>query len=692
MKIISEFSLWVIAPLAIFSLLVSIYFYRKTDWLKTASQWKKLLLIGLRSISIFLVLILLLGLTFQFSNTKEEKPIFLVLIDNSLSMKNYKDSTELKQQVDNFLNSLRTKHGDSFDYDVITCGSSVDNGDYKFTDKKSNLEAGFNHINSQYYNRNIGGIAFISDGNFNEGSSPLYAAEKISLTPIFSLGVGDTTPKRDQAIKHVSVNDIAFLSNDFPVEVDISSFQFQGMSAQVSIFQNEKKMASQTVSYSKERSDYQQLKFLIPATKIGFQRYTVVISPLGGEFTLRNNKKTFYVEVMDTRSKVVILSHAPHPDISAIKNALETNDKLEVLVKTFAGWDKNLDKVDLVIVHEPGLNHSKDLHSLMTNKGIPQLFIIGPNSSSSALNSLSLGVIFENTNQSDDIQGQLNNSFNSFELSDEIKKAIDFFPPLKSKFGVIKTGGNIETLVFQRIGQVVKQEPLIFFKQQKLNKNGFIFGEGIWRWKLNEYLRSGSHGNVNELIAKISNYLMVKQEGMGLRVLLNKRFTSDESIIFNASFYNASLEAIVSPKVNLTLTDQSGKKYESQFGVNGNSYKLDYGQIEPGRYDWEATCVYNGKIHRKAGTFLVEEIDLEKTETTANHKLLEQLSNQSNGNFYNLKNYERLIADLDKRDDIVILTREELSFKDLIHLIPLLILLAVFFTTEWFVRRWSGSY
>jgi hypothetical protein len=179
---------------------------------------------------------------------------------------------------------------------------------------------------------------------------------------------------------------------------------------------------------------------------------------------------------------------------------------------------------------------------------------------------------------------------------------------------------------------------------------------------------------------------------MGLRVTLNKRFTTDESIIFNASFYNASLEPIISPRVGLTLTDQSGKKYESQFGVNGNGYKLDYGRLAPGQYNWEASCVFNGKTYRKTGNFLVEEIDLEKTETTANHELLKQLSNQSNGKFYALKDYENFIEELNKRDDIVVLTREELSFKDLIHLIPLLILLAVFFATEWFVRRWSGSY
>jgi len=692
MKIISEFSLWIILPMAVGAILLSIYFYRKTNWLTSGSKWKKPSLISLRAISIFILLILLLGLIFQQTLKKEEKPIFLVLVDNSLSMKNYKDSSLLSQQINQLISSLQSTHGDLFDYEVLTCGEAVRNDKFNFQEKKSNLEQGFQFINTQYYNRNIGGIAFISDGNFNEGSSPIYAAEKISLTPIFSIAVGDTIPKKDQLIKHVSVNDVAFLANDFPIEVDISSYQLQGKSTQVSVFHDGKKIASKQITYSAETKDYQQLKFLIPATKVGFQRYSIELTPLNEEYTLKNNTKTFYVEVMDTRSKVVILSQAPHPDIAAIKQALETNDQLEVLVKNFSNWDKKLDNVDLMIVHEPGVNYSKELFNIIRSKGIAHLFIIGPNSSSSALNAFGFGISIDNTNQTDDIQGQLNTSFNAFELTDGIRSAIEYFPPLKSKFGTLKTGETIETLVFQRVGPVVKTEPLIFFKQQDQVKNGFIFGEGIWRWKLNEFLRSGSHNHINELINKIGNYLMVKQEGMGLRVTLNKRFTSEEPIVFNASFYNASLEPITTPEISLTLTDQQGKKYISQFGVNGKGYKLDYGKIAAGQYRWEASCIFNGKKYNKFGTFLVEDIDLEKTETTANHEVLKQLANLSNGKFYTLNEYEKFIRDLKTRDDMVIITREELSFKDLIHLIPLLLMLVCTFSIEWFIRRWSGSY
>ncbi len=692
MKIISEFSLWIIFPMALLAIAASVYFYRKNDWLSSEGKWKKYLLIVLRSSSIFTLLLLLLGLTMQYILEREEKPLFIVLVDNSLSMKNYKDSNLVLKQTNQLINGLRSANGANFDYEVITCGSSIGDKGINFDEKKSNLEEGFKFINSQYYNRNIGGIAFISDGNFNTGSSPIYAAEKISLTPIFSLAVGDTIPKKDHLIKHVSVNDVAFLANDFPVEVDISSFQFPGRTAQVSVFHDGKKVGSQSITYGTENGDYQPIKFLIPATKVGFQRYVVELSALNEEYTLINNTKSFYVEVMDTRSKVLILSHAPHPDIAAFRQALETNDNLEIINKTFANWDKKLDKVDLVVIHEPGINYPKEIMSAIVNKGIPQVFIIGSGSTGVALNSLSLGISFENSNQTDDVQGQVNASFNAFELSEGIKSAIEFFPPLRSKFGSLKTGGNTETLLFQRIGQVVKVDPLIFFMQQKQIRNGFIYGEGIWRWRLNEYLRSGSHIHFNELFNKIANYVMVKQEGMGLRVTLNKRFTTDESIIFNASFYNASLEAIITPKISLSLLDQNGKKYTSQFGVNGEAYKLDYGKLTKGKYQWNASCVFNGKKYSKSGTFLVEEIDFEKTEITANHEVLKQLSNQSNGKFYELANQAKFIEELKTRDDIVIITREELSFKSLIQLIPILIFLSLTLSIEWFIRRWSGAY
>ena len=125
MKIISEFSLWIIFPMALLAIAASVYFYRKNDWLSTEGKWKKYLLIVLRSSSIFTLLLLLLGLTMQYLLEREEKPLFIVLVDNSLSMKNYKDSNLVLKQTNQLIKGLRSANGANFDYEVITCGSSI---------------------------------------------------------------------------------------------------------------------------------------------------------------------------------------------------------------------------------------------------------------------------------------------------------------------------------------------------------------------------------------------------------------------------------------------------------------------------------------------------------------------------------------------------------------------------------------
>jgi hypothetical protein len=200
---------------------------------------------------------------------------------------------------------------------------------------------GFEKINVDYYNRNIGGIAFISDGNYNVGANPSYAAEKISLTPVFALAVGDTTPKKDQLIRNITVNDIAFLKNDFPVEVDLEAFKIGARSVNVSIFQNGQKVGNQVVQYKNGKRDFQQVSFVLNATKPGFQTYTVKVDAVENEYTLKNNTRTFYIEVIDARSKVLILGGAPHPDISALKEVLDANENIEAESVLLKDWNKD---------------------------------------------------------------------------------------------------------------------------------------------------------------------------------------------------------------------------------------------------------------------------------------------------------------------------------------------------------------
>lgn len=692
MNLISDFSLFWLIPIALFSLGLTFLIYQNKGWVKELISWQKQTLRILRFCSIFLILFLLLGLIFQSIKYREEKPIFIALVDNSASMMNYKDSSIVKKNITAFKDRLKKQFGEQFELVELVVGSKVSSNKVDFTEKVSALELGFEKINVDYYNRNIGGIAFISDGNYNVGANPTYAAEKIGLTPIFSLIVGDTIQKKDHFIKHITVNDIAFLKNEFPVEVDIEAYKIGGRNIVLGIYQNGKKIASQSFNYSDKKQDFKQVNFILKADKIGFQTYTVKLESIDGEYNYQNNERNFYVEIIDSRNKVLILSGAPHPDIAALKNVLERNENIETIASLTSKWDRSLDKVDLIIWHEPGIAFNQSILELINLKKIPIFFVIGPNTSNGVITKLNLGLSTANGNQTDDNQATFNTTFSSFELSEKVLEALDYFPPLKSKFGEIKISASNEILLNQRIGKITKKEPLLFFLTKTNTKYGILYGEGLWRWKMNDYIRNLNQDAFNELFGKILNYLLVKQEPVGLRVKFPKRLTIDEEVFVNASFYNSSLIPITTPKISIEVKDQNGKSYKSQFGVLGTSYKLALGKLNPGNYSWVASTIYKGKTQEKKGSFIVEDIQIEKNQSSSNQGVMKQLAEVSNGGFYPLENYEKALVDISKRQDIAKISYAETTFKDLIEYVWVFVLLFLLLSSEWFLRRWFGSY
>jgi len=692
MKLITDHSFFWLIPIFFLSLGLTFLIYQNKGWVKELKTNQRLTLRVLRFSSLFLILFLLLGIILQATKYREEKPVFISLVDNSSSMLNYKDSSIIKGQIQNFKKELSEKFKDRFELIELNVGTIVSNDPLKFNENTSALELGFEKINVDYYNRNIGGIAFISDGNYNVGANPSYAAEKISLTPIFTLTVGDTIPKKDHFIKHITANDIAFLNNEFPVEVDVEAFKIGKRNANISIYKNGQKISSQVLKYESGKYDFTEANFILKADKIGFQTYTVKLEAINGEYTLKNNQRSFYVEVIDSKNKVLFLSGAPHPDISALKSVLDEYEGSEVITSLYSEWNKSLDKVDLIIWHEPGINFDQNTLQLIKQKNIPIFFIIGPNTSSGTISKLNIGITVAAGNQTDENQAVISKSFSAFELSDKTVEAIDFFPPLTCKFGTISINGSNEVLLNQRIGSITKKEPLLFFLNQNNAKFGVLYGEGLWRWRINNHLRNSNQEAFNEFFSKITNYLLVKQQGAGLRIEFPKRFTIDEEVLVNASFYNSSLEPITTPKILIEITDQKGKKYKSQFGLVGTSYKLALGKLKSGNYSWSAKTTFNGKSYSKKGNFLVEDIQIEKTESNANQGVMKQLSKQSNGKFNLLKDYKKTIEDISNRKDITTISYAETSFEDLIEYIVIFILIFMLLSGEWFLRRWYGSY
>lgn len=693
MRFVSDISIWWLIPWLGISIFLSFYLYKNEAWFFELNKKWQYTLKGLRAAGLFLLGVLLIGILFEAVSYRIEKPLFIMMIDNSSSMKNYKDSSIVKSKITDFEAKLKEKYGEKFDFVQYSIGSQVvENGGINFKDVRSSLSDGFENIRTNYYNRNIGGIAFFSDGNFNKGYNPIYSAEKINLTPIFTVGVGDTVPKKDQYIKDVESNEIAFLKNKFPIEVDVEAVKVGKSKATVSLSSNGKQIASQQVDFSNGTYDYKHVSFLVEANVVGHQRYTVSISKTSNEYNYLNNSRSFYIEILDARSKVLLLAGAPHPDVAALKSIIEKDENLEVVSKLTRDWDKNTKNVDLIIWHEPGIQFENGVQQKIEEAKIPVFYCVGPNTSNTFLQKMPIGLTINSGNQTDEVQPKLNTGFQQFEVSTELQKALGYFPPLKVKFGEMKLAAGNDVLLYQRIGSIQKNDPLLFFGFNNNVKYGVLCGEGIWKWKMNEFVRVGSDANFAELIQKITQFLVVKQNTSALRITTPKSFTKDEEVLIKAEFYNASLELITTPTISFTLTNEKGRISKHQFGVAGNFYKLALGKLKVGKYQWKAFCESNGKKYSKSGAFVVEDVQLENLDSRANHTILNQIAENSNGKFYSIKNSDQLIKDIENRKDIVEMSYREASFNELVDYKWMFFLLVLIFGLEWFLRRWFGAY
>jgi hypothetical protein len=177
-------------------------------------------------------------------------------------------------------------------------------------------------------NRNIGALVLATDGLYNLGTDPQYEARNIK-TNIYTIALGDTIPRRDLLLSNVNYNKTAFLGNDFEVEILAEAYQSAGENMHLTITEDGRQVHTQNISITSAA-----FKKVIPvklnADKKGIRKFTISLAPVKNELSVQNNTETIYIDVLDARQKVLLLYDGPHPDLSVIKQAIESNKNFEV--------------------------------------------------------------------------------------------------------------------------------------------------------------------------------------------------------------------------------------------------------------------------------------------------------------------------------------------------------------------------
>src|SRR5690606_18983440 len=101
---------------------------------------------------------------------------------------------------------------------------------------------------------------------------------------------------------------------------------------------------------------------------------------------------------------------------------------------------------------------------------------------------------------------------------------------------------------------------------------------------------------------------------------------------------------------------------------------------------------YDGMRHQVNGTFSVQQTELESYVTTADHRLLQALTQDYGGQVYYPEALSALADTLLRNDRIKPVMFQSVTNQPLIHIRPIFFLFLLLLGLEWFIRRYLGGY
>ncbi len=684
---------WWLLPCLLLGVLYAWILYRNTSIFNSTQQ--KYLLV-LRAITVAVIAFLLLTPLIRMLSKQVEKPLLIIAQDNSESVLLSKDSLFYQQDYPENLKKIINQFGDTYEVRIISFGAEISEGfNADYTEKQTDISKLFKDLSNRFTNRNLGAIILATDGIYNRGINPIYTIDKMNA-PIFTIGLGDTIPRRDLLISGVEYNRIVYLDNDFRINVAVAARGFAGSKTRLTVRDATQVVFTQDINLN--TTDFRtDITVQLQANKVGTQRYTITIQPLEGEITTKNNQQVIFVDVLDGKQKILLLAAAPHPDLAAIRQSIESNRNYEV--ETVLLEDADLSKLQsygLLILHQlPNANSkSSTLSRAIESLKLPVWYITGNQTDYTSFSANQSVLTVQSFSGSfNEAQGVLRDDFYIFTLTDETKNQLRDFPPLSSPFINSTLKGQSNVMFNQLIGVVRTDRPLWAFTDLSGIKYGITYGEGLWKWRLHNFKATENHDAFNELISKTVQYLASKEDKRKFRVTPNKKFFNEnENITFIAEVYNDSYEPITQSDVTIELKNSNGATYPFAFNKAETNYTLNAGLLPVGEYKYTAKSVLGTAETSISGEFIINQLNVEELQTTADHALLYSLAEQTGGQFLLPIEMDKLIDLIQNNEEITPTIYEEKRYEDLINLKVLFFLLLALLSAEWFIRKRSGVY
>ncbi len=643
----------------------------------------------LRFLALFSVFLLLINPEFTKNEYRVEKANLIVLVDNSTSVAASKDTIQSVLEAIDENKAIKGRfnlQGYGFGAkltggDAINSISSI-NQDSAFTKKNTNIAEALRAIQDIYSATNSA-ILLLTDGNQTLGQDYEFYGRNQKF-PIYTMAIGDTTRYDDVAISQVNANRYAFLKNKYPIEMYLSYNGKTDVRSALKVSIAGRTVFRENISFS-DTDNSKTINTLLDASSVGVKNIVVSVDSLENERNTSNNSRQIAVEVIDEKTDITIISNLLHPDIGALKKAIESNEQRSVSVKKSNVDVTQFDDVDLFILYQPDASF-KTVYDYIQNKKANVFTITGTQTDWDFLNTVQKGFSKNSYNQAEEVFPTLNSGFELFNIRDF---SIQDFPPLNANLGEIQLDNSGEILMTQRIKGAELNQPLLAVLGKGTQKEAVLFGENSWKWRMQSFRNEQNFKNFDEFIGRLVLYLSTNTSKERLTLEYSSVYAGNSSAKITATYFDETYVFEANATIDLKLKNTETEAVtEMPMLLKGNYYESDLSNLPPGSYDF--TVAVRNQNLSKSGRFTILDFDVEKQLVSTDYRKLGRLANTTGGEIYFPSQIGTLLSDLSKDNRFLPVQKGEQKTVSLIDFRILLAVITALLAAEWIIRKYNG--
>lgn len=667
------------------------------QYLYQIDKRRKVALITLRGLSLFILILLLLNPFILTEDEHSDQPAVAVYFDNSQSLSVVRGEFNGSEDYQQILENFRTARNDFYQYNEFLFDEQATEYDMlSLAGSRTNFDALFEHLRERE-NRYIAAVLF-SDGILTQGRNPLFTAQNLTI-PVITIPVGDTSSVKDVAISGVDYSPTVYSFTSQNIQVEVQQEGFEGEMVNVQISKDGQRIENINMEFQSSISS-QMIDFIDEYNEPGFHEYEINISPLPDEYTDQNNRTTFTVEVLDDKTQILSIALEIHPDVSSIRRVIATDQQNELFTTMplddgrYIGLNPiNADiEPDLIVLH--GLpDIESDLFQWLMDQRYPLLIHLLPSTFNNVIEPEITDLSgFSISGLSDPVQVQFDllNASRGHPILETQNMTTGRLPTLQTFRGDYRLSPLSESIIMNHFEGTETDLPMIITTEPTTLRKAIVTAFGWYKFEQN------SDPEIRQifqnLITNLVSWSSTPPDRRKLTLTTQKdSYSENESIHVRAELFNERGEPETEAFIDVSIYDGNSVEPLRQIRLNHQQneiYTAELGFYPQGIYRLRATASRNERTLGTAESrVIVSESILEFLNTKRDDQLLNQIAEITNGRFLESSELDRINEFIDRYHKAEGLQSNSEDFYFIYRSGYWFLIVLILLSAEWIIRR-----